>query len=225
MSHWPDEEEIHQTPIFFSICQSCPGSVLDTGQTDACINLLHSTGNQRKQLPVHRSSYFGGHWMRKKGITMKAVHTTSVSREIPIRGNVPAKQTAASGYPRKENICFSRIAVAWEGSGATGGSASHGEDWGGCGYIYVGCFPTYCHYEAGDYPKIFPILNGHEGRCESLWRTHWERGAAAKHCVPSLWSLGRRADGSGSGLILFLTTQKGWPGGGEAGQGQVWRGE
>lgn len=168
MSHWPDEGEIQQTPIFFSVCESCPGPVLDVGQTDACINLLHSAGNHRKQLPGHRSWYFGGHWIRKKGITIKAVHTMSVRREIPIRGNVLAKQTAASGYPRKEKICFSRTTFAWEGSGATGASASHGKDWGGGGYICVGYFPTYYHYEVGDYPRVFPVLNGHEGRCANL---------------------------------------------------------
>lgn len=152
----------------FSFLSVSLGAVLDTGQTDASINLLHSSGNHRKQLPGHRSLYFGGHWMRKKSITMKAVHTMSIRREIPIRGNVPAKQTAASGYPRKENICFSRITIAWESSGATGASASHSEDWGGGGDVCVGCFPTYCHYEVGDYPRIFPILNSHEGRCASL---------------------------------------------------------
>lgn len=55
--------------------------------------------------------------MRKKGITMKAVHIASIRREIPLRGNVTAKRNAASGYPRKENICFSRNTIAWEGSG------------------------------------------------------------------------------------------------------------
>lgn len=81
-------------------------------------------------------------------------------------GNVPAKQTVASEYP-KENICFSRTTIAWEGSGATDASAISGEDWGRGGYICVGCFPTYCHYKVGDYPRIFPVLNGHGGRCAS----------------------------------------------------------
>lgn len=61
----------------------------------------------------------------------------------------------------------------------------------------------------GDYPRIFPILNGDKGRYASLWWIHWERGAAAKHCVPSSWSWGRRADRSGAGLVLFLITPKG----------------
>lgn len=74
----------------------------------------------------------------------------------------------------------------------------------------------------GDYPRIFPLLNGDKGRCARLWRTHWERGGAAHHCVSSLWSWGRRADRSGSGLVLFLMTPRGWLEGDKTRQGKLW---
>lgn len=151
---------------------------------------------------------------------MKAVHTMSVKREIPIRGNVPAKKTAASGYLRKEDMCFSRTAITWEGSRAIGASSSHGENWGTGGYSCVGCFLTYCHCKVGDYPRIIPVQNSLEGRCASLWSTHWEQGGSANHRVPSICLWRRRADGSGSGLVLFLVTQRWWPGGGKARQGE-----
>lgn len=56
----------------------------------------------------HRSWYCGARSLGEKGITVRVVHTMSVGREIPIRGNVPAKQIAMTGYPRNENIDFSR---------------------------------------------------------------------------------------------------------------------
>jgi len=58
------------------------------------------------QLPGHRSWYFGGLWLRKKGTALKAVHVTSVRRDIPIMGNIPAKQTAASGYTGRRTSAF-----------------------------------------------------------------------------------------------------------------------
>lgn len=56
----------------------------------------------------HRSCYCGARSLGEKGITIGVVHTMAVGREIPIRGNVPAKQITTSGYPRNEKINFSR---------------------------------------------------------------------------------------------------------------------
>lgn len=33
MSHWPDEEKIQQTPVFFFVCQPCPDPFLQAGHT------------------------------------------------------------------------------------------------------------------------------------------------------------------------------------------------
>ena len=50
-------------------------------------------------------------------------------------GKHPCQANCSKWIHRKENICFSRTTIPWEGSGATGASASHGEDWGRGRYI------------------------------------------------------------------------------------------
>lgn len=158
--------------------------------------------------------------MRKKGIAMKAVHTKSIRREIQDRvRSLPSKLRQVDTQGRRIS--------------AFQGPPLQGKALGllvhllltlktGVGVDTSWMFSHLLQLWGGDYPRIFPLLNGDKGRCARLWRTHWERGGAAHHCVSSLWSWGRRADRSGSGLVLFLMTPRGRLEGGKTRQGKLW---
>lgn len=148
------------------------------------LSLFHSSGNHEKQLSGHRSSYFGGQWMRKKERHRCERCSHQVCQEIQDRVlSLPTKlrwvDTQGRGISAfqepplqgkaLECICSSHWRRVWA-------------------WIHL-CwmFSHLLQLWRGDYPRIFPTLNGDKGRCASLWWTHWERGAAAKHCVPSWW--------------------------------------
>lgn len=111
-----------------------------------------------------------------------------------------------SGYPRKENICFSRTTIARKGSGVTGASASHVQVWCGCGYICVGPFPTYCNYEEGitqGFSLFWMVTKADAPVCDE----YIGKGELLQNTV---FPPGHGVDGSGSGLVLFLITPRGW---------------
>lgn len=134
MIHWPDEEEMW--PIFFRVCQNCPG------------------------LLGHRSWYCGARSLGEieRHNRKSCSHHVCWERDSH-KGKCPCLANCNEWIPKEwEYWLFKNHQVA-------GASAPHGEGWGGGGYVCAGSFPTRWHYRVGDYPRIFPILNGHEGRC------------------------------------------------------------
>lgn len=152
---------------------------------------------------------------------MKAVHTKSIRREIQDRVlSLPSKLRQVDTQGRRisafqDHHCKGRLWGYW-----CIGFSPWRLMWGWIHLCWM--FSHLLQLWGGDYPRIFPLLNGDKGRCARLWRTHWERGGVAHHCVSSLWSWGRRADRLGSGLVLFLMTPRGRLEGGKTRQGKLW---
>lgn len=82
------------------------------------------------------------------------------------------RKTAASEYLRKEDICFSRTAVTREGSGATGASASHGENWCMGRHSCTGFFSHLLPLQGRRLPKDYPCSEQSRGQmCKSVINT------------------------------------------------------